>query len=122
MCQISETFKMKNLFEYSQSNGRAELAVKTVKRIIMDHILSYGSLDDCAAAAIIQYRNTPHSRHWGINPPPLKNTTPSFLPSPPVNQQTVQAPLFRQFPLYIGFLRPPPPPLKVGSFSEPQKY
>ena len=110
MCQISETFKMKNLFEYPQSNGRAELAVKTVKRIIMDHILSYGSLDDCAAAAIIQYHNTPHSRHWGINPPPpQKHHPPLSCQAPPVNQQTVQAPLFRQFPLYIGFLRPPPP-------------
>ena len=75
----------------------------------MDNILSYGSLDDCAAATIIQYRNTPHSGHWGINPPPSKTPHPSFLPSlPPLNQQTVQAPLFRQFPIYIGFSRPPP--------------
>ena len=35
--------------------------------------------------------------------PPLKNTTPSFLPSPPLNLQTVQALFFRQSPLYIGF-------------------
>ena len=45
--------------EYPQSNGRAELAVKTVKRIIMDTISSDGSFDnDSAAAAIMQYRNT----------------------------------------------------------------
>ena len=29
-----------------------------------------------------------HSMHWGIKPP-LKNTTPSFLPSRPLNLQTV---------------------------------
>ena len=34
----------------------------------------------------------------------LKNTTPLFLPRPPLNQQTLQSPLFRQTP-------PPPPPL-----------
>ena len=45
----------------------------------MDNI-SYGSLDDCAAATIIQYRNTLHSGHWGINPPPSKTPHPSFLP------------------------------------------
>ena len=46
-----------------------------------------------------------HSVHWGINTP-LKKTTPSFLPSPPLlYRQTVQAPppLSRQSPLYIGF-------------------
>ena len=30
-----------------------------------------------------------HSVHWGINPPPIKKQ--SFLPSPPLNWQTVQA-------------------------------
>ena len=62
----------------------------------MDNI-SYGSLDDCAAATIIQYRNTPHSGHWGINPPPS----------------------FRQSPLYIGFSRPP---LKSDLSVNPKKY
>ena len=43
---------------------------------------------------------------------------PLFLAKPPLNQQTVQAPLFRQSPpLHIGFQDPP---LKVGSFSVPQ--
>ena len=47
--------------EYTQSNGRAELAVKTVKHIIIDNIISSdGSLDnDSAAAAIMQYGNSP---------------------------------------------------------------
>ena len=34
---------------------------------------------------------------------PLKNTTPYFLHSPLLYLQTVQAPLFKQSPLYIGF-------------------
>ena len=49
---------------------------------------------------------------------PLKNTTLSFLPSPFLNQQTVQAPLFRQpSTLYIGFLWPPPPQPKSWIFQ-----
>ena len=61
-----------------------------------------------------------HSVHCGITP--LKETTPSFLPSLPLNWQTVQAPLlFRQSPppLYWFFVNLPQ---KVGFFSEPQKY
>ena len=60
-----------------------------------------------------------------MNPlPPLKTTTPTFLPSPPstLNLQTVQAPppLFRQSPsLYWFFANPL---LKVGFFNEPPKY
>ena len=50
----------------------------------------------------------------GVSTSPLKHTIPSFLPSSPLYQQTVQS------PLYIGFQDPPPP--KVGSFSEPPKY
>ena len=46
----------------------------------------------------------PQSVHWGINIL-LKNTTPSFSPSHPLNLQNVQVShLFRNFPLYIGFL------------------
>ena len=55
----------------------------------------------------------------GVSTPLPSKTPPLFLAKPPLNQQTVQAPPFRQSPLYIGFSRPP---LKVGSFSEPQKY
>ena len=50
-----------------------------------------------------------HSVHWGINSP--QKYPPLFCQAPPplLNQQTVQAPpLFRQFPLYIGFSWPPP--------------
>ena len=46
--------------EYPQSNGRAEVGVKTARRIIRDNISRNGSLDnDGAARAILQYRNTP---------------------------------------------------------------
>ena len=58
--------------EYTQSNGRAELAVKTVKHIIIDNIISSdGSLDnDSAAAAIMQYGNSPLP-HLNLNPAQL---------------------------------------------------
>ena len=47
---------------------------------------------------------------------PLKNIIPSFLPSPHLNLQTVQAPLFREFtPQYIGFSCSP---LKIEFFGE----
>ena len=43
-----------------QSNGWAEPAVKSAKRIISGNTGAQGSLDnDCAARAILQYRNTP---------------------------------------------------------------
>ena len=39
----------------------------------------------------------------GINSPPLKNTTPFFCQAH-LNLQTVQAPLYRQFPPVYWFL------------------
>ena len=45
---------------YPQSNGRAEVAVKTAKRIIHNNHSPDGGLNtDKAARAILQYRNTP---------------------------------------------------------------
>ena len=44
----------------------------------------------------------------GVSTSPLKNT-PLFLAKPPLNQQTVQAPLFRQLPYILVFHDPPPP-------------
>ena len=45
---------------YAQSNGRAEAAVKTAKRILSDNIASDGSINnDNVAKAMLQYRNTP---------------------------------------------------------------
>ena len=45
---------------YPQSNGRAELAVKTAKRILQNNTASNGDLNtDNVARALLQYRNTP---------------------------------------------------------------
>ena len=45
---------------YPQGNGRAELAVKTAKRIIQENTGVGGTLNcDKAARALLQYRNTP---------------------------------------------------------------
>ena len=45
---------------YPQSNGRAEVAVKSAKRIIHNNVSADGSLNnDRAAHAILQHRNTP---------------------------------------------------------------
>ena len=53
--------------QYPQSNGRAELAVKTAKRIIMDNTI-HGSLNtDKVILALLQYRNTPIP-HIGLSP------------------------------------------------------
>ena len=44
---------------YTQSNGRAELAVKTSKRILENNMSSDGAIDnDKVAQAILQYHNT----------------------------------------------------------------
>ena len=58
--------------------------------------------------------NINHSVHLGI-------TSPSFSPSPFLNLQTIQAPpFFRQFShIYWFFVSLP---LKIGLFSEPQRY
>ena len=59
----------------------------------------------------LKFRHAPklsHSVHQGINPPPPKHRPPSYLPSP-LQLVLLQAPLFRQFPLYIVFLWPPLP-------------
>ena len=59
-----------------------------------------------------------HSGHWGINPP-LKNNTPSFLPSPPppwINKLSKPPPPFLKNPLLlIDFLWSPRPPLPEKS-------
>ena len=45
---------------YAQSNGRAEVAVKTAKRLLMGNMQASGGLDsDRFARALLQYRNTP---------------------------------------------------------------
>ena len=45
---------------YPASNGRAELAVKTAKRLLMDNVSANGSLNnDAIVRAFLTYRNTP---------------------------------------------------------------
>ena len=57
--------------DYPQSNGRAELAVKSAKRIILQNTNPDGSLNnDQAARAILQQRNTP-LRDIGLSPAQL---------------------------------------------------
>ena len=53
---------------YPQSNGRAELAVKTAKRILQENTGPGGSLNcDKASRALLQFRNTP-IKHIGLSP------------------------------------------------------
>ena len=61
-----------------------------------------------------------HSGHWGINPP--SKTPPPFLAKPPpLNQQTVQAPLFRESPpMYWFFVITPPLPEKSDPLVNPK--
>jgi hypothetical protein len=45
---------------YAQGNGRAELAVKSAKRLLMENLGEGGNVNnDKAAKALLQYRNTP---------------------------------------------------------------
>ena len=53
---------------YPQGNGRAELAVKTAKRILTENVAADGSLNtDQVCRALLQYRNTP-IQHLGLSP------------------------------------------------------
>ena len=72
--------------EYAQSNGRAELGVKSAKRIIRGNALPNGSLDnDKFARAVMQYRNTPIAG-IGLSPAQLylHRQLRDFIPSRPV--------------------------------------
>ena len=69
---------------YAQSNGRAEAAVKHMKRILMTNIGSDGSLDiDSVAKALLLHRNTPSS-DIGASPTELLFDKPirDHLPHP----------------------------------------
>ena len=51
-----------------RSNGRAEVAVKSMKRLLSDNISDSGDLDtDRFTRAILQFRNTPDPEN-GISP------------------------------------------------------
>ena len=77
---------------YAQSNGRAEAAVKTAKRILMDHVSSQGTMDhDAVARALLSHRNTP-VQDVGLSPAmmlygqPIKDHLPA-LRGQPVRKQ-----------------------------------
>lgn len=68
---------------YAQSNGRAELAVKSGKRILLDNVGPHGSIDtDKVARALLQYRNTP-IQDIGLSPAQLLygRTLRDWIPS-----------------------------------------
>ncbi len=56
---------------YPQSNGRAELAIKTAKRMLQNNIGRNGSLKtEAVCRALLQYRNTP-IKNLGLSPAQL---------------------------------------------------
>ena len=69
---------------YPHSNQRAELAVKSMKRLLRDNVTAGGSLDtDKFLRAIMAYRNTP-DRDTGCSPAQVLfgRELRDFLPSP----------------------------------------
>ena len=61
-------YHRKSSVDYAQSNGRAEVAVKSAKRIVYDNCNQNGSLNnDATVKAILQYRNTP-LQDCGLSP------------------------------------------------------
>ena len=55
---------------YPQSNGRAELAVKTAKRVLAENVKPSGNIDnDAVTRALLQYVNTPLR---GVNESPAQ--------------------------------------------------
>ena len=74
-----------SLAYYPQSNGRAELAVKSAKRMLLDNADSNGSIDnDKVACAVLQYHNTPLP-DYPMSPAQLLFGRPlaDFLPANP---------------------------------------
>ena len=57
-----------------------------------------------------------HSVHWGINPPPQKQSPVSCQVSLPLNLQTIQPPILDNLPYTLVFRDTPP--LKLGFFCE----
>ena len=71
---------------FPHGNCRAEVAVKTAKRLLRAHISPTGTLDTVEITkALLQYRNTP-DRDTGISPAQMlyNRKLPDFLPSKPV--------------------------------------
>ena len=71
---------------FPKSNGRAELAVKSAKRLLMSNIDSMGSLDkDSVSRALLTYRNTPLQDKLRLSPSELLygRTLNDHLPTVP---------------------------------------
>ena len=82
MCQWG-VYHRKSSANYPQSNGRAELAVKTCKRLLQSNTDGFGNLDTARVTkALLQYRNTPVAG-VGMSPAfmlfgrPLRDALPS---------------------------------------------
>ena len=78
---------------FPQSNGRAELAVKSAKRILADNTDNFGNLDyDAVAVAFLTHRNTP-VQDVGLSPAqmlfgrPIKDFLPNLLQTTTVSPQ-----------------------------------
>jgi hypothetical protein len=84
LCDWGVKWRLSSAY-YAQSNGRAELAVKTAKRILQDNTSINGDLStDRFARALLQYRNTP-IQHLNVSPAQLLygRTLRDHLPSLP---------------------------------------
>lgn len=78
-------YHRKSSAHYPQSNGRAELGVKSAKKILRDTVGPGGTIDnDRFSRAILQYRNTP-IQGFGVSPAQLLfcRDLRDFVPSHP---------------------------------------
>jgi transposase InsO family protein len=96
---------------YPQSNGRAELAVKTAKRLLRDNISPNGDLNtDTAARALLQYRNTP-LQDIGVSPAQLlygrrlRDHLPSFADVLKIRPEWIQLAEDRERALSLRHMR-----------------
>ena len=85
---------------HPRSNGRAEVAVKSMKRLLSDNVTASGDLNtDMFTRAILQFRNTPDPEN-GISPAevifgrPLRDALP-FNPRSQVFNNTEIRPMWR---------------------------
>ena len=84
-----------------ESNGRAEVAVKSMKRLLTSHTDAQGRIDtEVVAAGLLQYRNTPDP-HSGLSPAqiifgkPMRDLMP-VMPEAPVFTNNAVHPLWRE--------------------------
>ena len=80
-----------NKFITTKANGRAEVTVKVMKRLLMDNVDVNGSLDtDAVMRGMLQLRNTPE-RDTGLSPANVifGRTLRDSLPTVPVTLGTI---------------------------------